>query len=1172
MPGAAAGINAGFAFVELRLSDTDFISAPLKEQTTTAAEEASKTFKEKLTEGVKSAGQAASKGLDVLGVAAGAALAGGIAEGLDVQAAQSKLKAQLGLTADESERIGKVAGTLFANAYGESMEDVNEAVKSVIQNIDGMRTASSAALQDTTKDALNLATVMDEDVSSVTRAVAQMLKTQMAPNAKEAFDILAAGVQNGANKSEDLLDTFNEYSVQFKKLGLDGTDALGLIQQGLQGGARDADLVADALKEFSLQAISGSDTVVAAYKSLGLSADDMKNKIAAGGPAAKEALGQVLTQLRAVKDPAQQAALATSLFGTQAEDLGQALFKLDPTIAAKKLGDFKGSIDNVDKSLNDNAASTLTTFKRSMQVNITNVIVNEVLPALQGLMAFLTNLGVTGNNVGQLAIAVGGLALAFKGVGLAVGGIQAAVGAYQAVAGAVGLATTAIQLNILALREQALANGVGVVRQIAMNIATTAGTAATWLQVAAMTALDVAMAVLTSPITLIIAGIVALIAIFVLLYKNNETFRNIVNATWEYIQIGLQALWDFMIAAWNAIWGVIQAAWGYIQPILAALWQYISTTLVGAFKTFWDYVQIVWSAVETIIQGAWSIIRGIWDVLQVYINTVLIPVFKLIQFWFEFVWFAVRTAAILAWRIVQGVWALIKLYIDNVLVPVFNLIWSTFKIVWDFVSEYAAKAWAVIKPIWDAVWNFIKNYLIFYFNLLKTGVQDAWKIIGDVISAAWDNIIKPAFDALKDGLTIIVAAFRTTVDNIKTVWKGIEEATKAPIKFVIETVYRDGIKAVWDKVADIVKLPHMPDPPSFARGGIMPGYSPGNDSLFAYVSPGEAIMRPEFVKAVGSKFIHQINGTARSSGSAGVVKQLAGVGDPGGVPQYAGQFGFGGIVGDFINSAKGFFADGFMNVAKKTFNGIIDQATGKIGGTPWGQMAIGVPKMLIDKVLSIFKDHENEVGGNLGSVNAIRKVIGTPYSWGGGGPNGPSKGFDQGANTVGFDCSSLMQYGEYQAYKKTIPRTTGEQRPWLKQIPGPVPGAIGQPNPDHTFMATERGTIVEAPHTGAFVQEVAMRQAPFWGLPPYRAGSADTGSQLMPGLNPPIYNGTGQPEPILNPRQMSIFERSLDHVENSSGGDDNSIHVYPQRADFTIADLEALEARRNALSRSGRPK
>ena len=48
--------------------------------------------------------------------------------------------------------------------------------------------------------------------------------------------------------------------------------------------------------------------------------------------------------------------------------------------------------------------------------------------------------------------------------------------------------------------------------------------------------------------------------------------------------------------------------------------------------------------------------------------------------------------------------------------------------------------------------------------------------------------------------------------------------------------------------------------------------------------------------------------------------------------------------------------------------------------------------------------------------------LGVPYSWGGGNANGPSRGIDQGANTVGFDCSGLMLY----AFAICKPRSAGQ--------------------------------------------------------------------------------------------------------------------------------------------------
>ena len=114
-------------------------------------------------------------------------------------------------------------------------------------------------------------------------------------------------------------------------------------------------------------------------------------------------------------------------------------------------------------------------------------------------------------------------------------------------------------------------------------------------------------------------------------------------------------------------------------------------------------------------------------------------------------------------------------------------------------------------------------------------------------------------------------------------------------------------------------------------------------------------------------------------------------------------------------------------------------------------------------------------------INAATSQIGIPYSWGGGSPSGPSTGICgpagcQALTTVGFDCSSLMQY----AYAKagiTIPRTTTTQYAAAQPVsPGQLlPGdMIFVHNLSHVVMyiGSVNGTpsFVEAPQTGEFVQ------------------------------------------------------------------------------------------------------
>jgi len=60
--------------------------------------------------------------------------------------------------------------------------------------------------------------------------------------------------------------------------------------------------------------------------------------------------------------------------------------------------------------------------------------------------------------------------------------------------------------------------------------------------------------------------------------------------------------------------------------------------------------------------------------------------------------------------------------------------------------------------------------------------------------------------------------------------------------------------------------------------------------------------------------------------------------------------------------------------------------------------------------------------------------VGTPYSWGGGKPNGPSRGIGSGANTVGYDCSGFTQFS-YAGVGVLIPKYSGDQYDTGRKVP-----------------------------------------------------------------------------------------------------------------------------------------
>lgn len=296
-------------------------------------------------------------------VLVGAAFVAGFQEVIAQEQIVGQFEAQLGATTGQAQQYGKLAGELYARGVTETAQDgaraVQEAVRAGLQLDPG-----DLDLQGVSTALADLSNILEEDVGQTARAVGQMIKTGLVDNAEQGFDLLTKGAQQGANAAGDLLDTFSEYSTQFRQLGLSGEEALGLIQQGLKGGARDADVVADALKEFSIEAAQGGERVMDAFEGLDLDADRLAGAFAKGGPEARAALDEILGGLQGIEDPLKRNELAVGLFGTKAEDLAGALDSMDLSSAAQEMEGFEGSATRAGDSLRDNLGTALQRIGR----------------------------------------------------------------------------------------------------------------------------------------------------------------------------------------------------------------------------------------------------------------------------------------------------------------------------------------------------------------------------------------------------------------------------------------------------------------------------------------------------------------------------------------------------------------------------------------------------------------------------------------------------------------------------------------------------------------------------------------------------------------------------------------------------------------------------------------
>ena len=152
-----------------------------------------------------------------------------------------------------------IAGDLYANAYGESLGEVNDALRNVLQSGLLPEDATNAQIESITASALDLATTFDQDVAGTARAAGQMVRTGLAANAEEALDIVTRGFQQGADAGGDFLDVLGEYGTTFSELGITGAQATGLIDQALAAGIPNADFAADALREMGIIGREGGE-------------------------------------------------------------------------------------------------------------------------------------------------------------------------------------------------------------------------------------------------------------------------------------------------------------------------------------------------------------------------------------------------------------------------------------------------------------------------------------------------------------------------------------------------------------------------------------------------------------------------------------------------------------------------------------------------------------------------------------------------------------------------------------------------------------------------------------------------------------------------------------------------------------------------------------------------
>lgn len=384
-----------------------------------------------------------------------------------------------------------------------------------------------------------------------------------------------------------------------------------------------------------------------------------------------------------------------------------------------------------------------------------------------------------------------------------------------------------------------------------------------------------------APFISAIAGVVSWVA---------EKLPVAISAAAGWLQSGFQAIGGFF----QVLGSAMKAVWdGVILPVFNAFvtaGQWLVAIIGTAVLT---PLILAWEAMSWAMQAAWvNIIKPTWDALaagaQWLWNTVLMPTFALISDGWNALGLGIQWVSD---SVIRPVWDALGAAANwlwaGVLQPVFGFISAG----WQALADGLRWVYdSIIQPVLDAFGAGLTWLLDNVVAPVTSWIGDKWRLMGDGMNAVKNFVLDTVFGGLKNGLDTLQGWFRSAVDGIRSIWDGIKRATAAPVKFVVDAVYNNGIRKAWNLVAKFTGLNELEEAQlgslgAYARGGILPGYTPGRDP-YTFIEPhtgmsiglsgGEAIVRPEATRVLGPDWVDGINTAARIGGEKGVARFLGG--------------------------------------------------------------------------------------------------------------------------------------------------------------------------------------------------------------------------------------------------------------------------------------------------------
>lgn len=581
----------------------------------------------------------------------------------------------------------------------------------------------------------------------------------------------------------------------------------------------------------------------------------------------------------------------------------------------ESVGDFFGSIADLGRALWDSAGPLVAALWEAFKA-VGEVVFTLVSPALgllaglftdtdqsaegaskNGVTLFLDSIKLVIDSVTWLADNV--LTPTVRLIGDLAGKFaesQLAIDLFKATLAAVGTAYAVAKIPSLvsgmaSLAVEAAKAAVNMGRMAAASLVKGIGALVKGVKAArgAMLALNAAM--VANPILAVVAAIAAVTAGLIYFFTKTETgkkmwadFTGFVSEKWTELVETAKVVWDSVTTFFSDGYN------NYIKPVFEGLvevgqwaFQIIATAVLTPLVLAWEALSWAFKvAYDNIIK---PVIDGFAAAMTWLYENVVSPVIE----WVVGKWNELVSAFQTGWELLQ----LVLDYFGNKL----QELWAAYV---DPIIRYMADGWNNMVTAFQVGWWFVRDEVFGrfaeavmslwqnYVSPVLGWIVDKWNWLRDMLVAVKDAVVGWVFGKIEEGLWRLKDTFQSAVDGIRFIWDQVKAITAKPARFVVETVYNNGIRKAWGMVSRFTGLDPLPEANlghlgAYASGGVLPGYTPGRD-IYNLIDPktglrvdlggGEAIMRPEFTAVVGKDSIDALNRAARQGGKAGVAKML----------------------------------------------------------------------------------------------------------------------------------------------------------------------------------------------------------------------------------------------------------------------------------------------------------